>query len=813
MSTSKNKMSKLVNFVSLCLKKWPWFVASTAVSLLLAAAYLYTAQPQFTREAQLLIKEESKNRTTSVSDLSAITDLGIFSSATNVNNELSRIQSQTLIGNVVKRLHLDVDYLRISTFRKRAVYGKENPIVIEILGLEENEPCEFEIVLDSASVLKYGKEHYQIEMAKKAEEEKANEKENETSSDSTNIEPTPKRELAVESQKPSFTIKSLKIGKSDIDGEWDGKFETSITIHKKVRVLVSHNIDYAGYGTEIPAQPFPQNMYIIRRGFVKSVEFCKQKLKVSLIDKKSTVLNLNYQDAVAERAEDFLVELVEAYNKNLLEGKNKIAESTSQFISDRLSLIERELGNVDENISAFKSKNLTPDVGEVAKLHLDKASMVSDKVTELDNQLTMLEYIRDFIANNTAKDFLPAVSNVTNRMIEKGVEEYNEILVKRNALVANSSVKNPMVVTLDQNLANLTKGILINIDSQIDAINGQMINLRRTEAKSRAKIASSPSQTKYLLGVERQQKVKEALYLFLLQKREENELSQAFSAYNNQMITLPTGKLEATSPIKKNILMVAVLLGLLIPAVVIWLLESNKGRVYRLDDLDGLNAKILGDIPYNANEASKIAVAADNKNDINAAFRKIRTNIEVSIGEENANSMMISALHENSGKDYVAVNLAKAFALKQKRTVLVNFDVNCMTLAKVLANKGDAGIFDYLAESNPSLQNYVRQMSDDQNFFVIPTGKVPDNPSDLFNEKKLQTLITFLKASYDVVVLNCPSTSEESANELLGKLVDRTIFVLNTESTRAVSTNLLRGYIEDEKYKGISLILNRKVGK
>ena len=813
MSTSKNKMRSVVSFISLCLKKKLWFIASVFLSGFVAIAYLYVAQPQYTREAQLLIKEESKNRTTSVSDLNAITDLGIFSSATNVNNELSRIQSQTLIGNVVKRLHLDVDYMRMEPFRKRALYGQNNPIVVEILGLEENEPCEFELILDSASVIKYAKGHAQTELVNKSDIDDTMYDADSTDVDSPdsllNVSDTKKAE--VELEKPRYTIRNLKIGKKKIENEFDGRFETSITVHNKVRVLVSHNIDYKGYGTEKINAKFPEHIFIVRRGLVKDVEFCKQKLRVNLVDKKSTILNLSYQDGDAERAEDFLIELVEAYNKNLLEGKNKIAESTSQFINDRLSLIERELGNVDENISAYKSKNLTPDVGEVAKLHLDKASMASDKRTELDAQLAMLEYIRDFIATNKSKDFLPAVTNITNSVIEKSIEDYNSLLVKRNSLVANSSEKNPMVVSLDQNLADLAKGILINIDSQIDALDTQILNLRRTEAKSKAKIASSPSQTKYLLGVERQQKVKEALYLFLLQKREENELSQAFSAYNNQIITQPTGKLESTSPIKKNILIVALLLGILFPAAVIWIMESIKGRIYKAEDLDDLLPKFIGEIPYDKSKVGKVVVAADRRDDTNAAFRKVRTNLEIIIGDgNNANSVMVSALHENSGKDFVAVNLAKVFALKKKRTIFVDFDVNSTVFGKNMAKNEYGGIYDYLEESKPSLQNYIIQISNDDNLFVIPVGKAPNNPSDLLNETKLQSLVNFLKAGFDVVILNCPSSVDDSASELIGKLVDHTVFVLNTESTRAKDTNLLRSYIEEDKFNGISLILNRK---
>ena len=587
---SSSKTDKLKKFVSQCLRKWPLFVVSIFLSVSFAIYYLYTAQPQYTRETQLLIKEESKTNKVSVSDLTE--DFGTFSGNTNVNNELSRIQSPTLIGNVVKKLHLDMEYKRVSSLRKRVIYGVENPINIEILGLEENDVCEFDITLDSTSMIAYAKKDMS----------------NVEVNDSLQMDETQTKNNTV---KPKFTITALKFGNNEIEGSWAGKLETSMVLYKKLRVLVTYNSEYKNYGKDRSENSFPENIHVSKFGIVKGVEFFKQKLQVSLIDKKSSILNLSYNDADPKRAEDVLIALIEAYNENLLEGKNKIALSTSQFINDRLSLIERELGNVDENISTYKSRNLTPDVDEVAKLHLDKASQAQDKVSELDAQLAMLEYIRDFIANNHEKEFLPAVTNITNSVIEKSIEEYNALLLKRNNLLANSSVKNPMVVSYDKNLADMERSILVNIDSQIDAIDSQILNLRKTEAKSKAKIASSPTQTKYLLGVERQQKVKETLYLFLLQKREENELSQAYSAYNNQIITQPNGKLEATSPIKKNILIVALMLGLLIPAALIWVWESLKGKIEKLDDISGLPVQHLGELPY---REDKIVVGADKQN-------------------------------------------------------------------------------------------------------------------------------------------------------------------------------------------------------
>ena len=785
MASSSKKIDNLKKFVLQCLKKWPLFVVSLFLSISFAIYHLYTVQPQYTRETQLLIKEESKNNKVSVSDLTE--DFGTFSGSTNVNNELSRIQSPTLIGNVVKKLHLDIDYQRISSFRKRVIYGVENPINIEILGLDENEVCEFEITLDSTSMIAYAKKDMNDNIEA-----------NDSTQMSDNIQ-------SADPNRPKFTITALKYGGKEIEGVWSGKLETSIVLYKKLRVLVTYNSEYKNYGNERSGNNFPEKILVSKTGLVKCIEITKQKLQVSLIDKKSSILNLNYSDADAKRAEDVLIALIEAYNQNLLEGKNKIALSTSQFINDRLSLIERELGNVDENISTYKSRNLTPDVDEVARLHLDKASQVQDKVSELDAQLAMLEYIRDFIANNHEKQFLPAVTNITNSVIEKSIEEYNSLLLKRNDLLSNSSIKNPMVVSYDKNLADMEKSILVNIDSQIDAIDSQILNLRKTEAKSKAKIASSPTQTKYLLGVERQQKVKETLYLFLLQKREENELSQAYSAYNNQIITQPNGKLEATSPIKKNILIVALMLGLLIPAGLVFLWESINGRIDRLDDLSDLPVKLLGELPYREN---KIVVCSDKQNDENKAFRNLRTNLESNF-EDGMKAVMLTDLQSNSGKGYVAANLARVFALKQKRVALINFDENDKIFLNLI-DKNESGVYDYLSEKDASWQNYIHQSKCDENLFVMPTGKVPSNPSDLLNERKLQTLFAFMKSGFDVVVVNCPTSIDESATVLIGKLMDQSIFVLNTETSNAKSSCLLNNFVAESKFKDISVVLNCK---
>ena len=200
--------------------------------------------------------------------------------------------------------------------------------------------------------------------------------------------------------------------------------------------------------------------------------------------------------------------------------------------------------------------------------------------------------------------------------------------------------------------------------------------------------------------------------------------------------------------------------------------------------------------------------SSDKQNDENKAFRNLRTNLESNF-EDGMKSVMLTDLHSNSGKGYVSANLAKVFALKQKRVALINFDENDKIFCSLI-DKDESGVYDYLSEKDSSWQNFIYQSKCNENLFVMPTGKVPSNPSDLLNERKLQTLFAFMKAGFDVVVVNCPTSTDESATVLIGKLMDQSIFVLNTETSNAKTVSLLGNFVAESKFKNISVVLNCK---
>ena len=328
---------------------------------------------------------------------------------------------------------------------------------------------------------------------------------------------------------------------------------------------------------------------------------------MNLSDKNADIIALSIKDVSTQRAQDILNTLIAVYNENWVRDKNQIANSTSVFINDRLRVIEGELAGVDSDISAYKSENMIPDVGAAATMYMQQSTVLNQQLQDVSNQLYMARYIKDYIGKeNNRNQPLPANMGLSSQTIESGIAEYNSKILQRNNLVANSGEENVLVKDLDQALASMRGSISRSIDNEILALNTKYENLQGTARQNTARIAANPNQAKRLLSVERQQTVKQALYLFLLQKREENELSQAFTAYNTRIIKHPISGIFPVSPQSMKIMMMAFLLGLMIPAGIIYLLMVTDTKVRSRRDLKGVSVPFAGEIPLSASAGETI---------------------------------------------------------------------------------------------------------------------------------------------------------------------------------------------------------------
>ena len=605
--------------------KWYWFAGSLFVTLAVAVLYLLSTPPIYTRTAAILVKDNSKN-SSSTGSMSDFSDLGIFKSNTNINNELLTLKSPTLMTEVVNRLGLNENFTVRRGLKNVDLY-KSAPVTITF-------PDKVETTLG-----------FTIEF----------------------------------SSKNTFTISEFEVSGENTGENFSA--QTGDSIHTSIGTMViSPTQEFTNAFTNTPVR--------YTRGSVRNVaDAYARELVAELGNEDATIINLSINDASIRKAEDILNTLIEVYNENWIQDKNQIAVSTSQFISDRLDVIENELGHVDENISSYKSEHLLPDVQAASSLYMAQSAENKKELSALNNQLSTAQYIRRELNAKQLDQPLPANSGIVNANIETLISEYNNLVLDRNRLIANSSEKNPLVKNMANSLQSMQRTIIQSVDNLIVSLNTQIRSIRRQEEATTSRLASNPNQAKYLLSVERQQKVKEELYLYLLQKREENELSQAFTAYNTRLITAPRGSMFPTAPRKMNILLVAFAIGLLVPAVVIFMKENMNTKVRGRKDLETLSAPLIGEIPQCSGTKRKwglkkrqktntIVVNEGNRNIINEAFRVLRSNMDFMASKDSSqNVFVLTSFNPGSGKSFLTMNIAMSFAIKKKRILVIDGDL------------------------------------------------------------------------------------------------------------------------------------------
>ncbi len=768
MSATSNNPNQTDDFISiqdllyLCLSKWYWFAISLAITLAIAVLYIKMTPPTYVRTASILIKEDTKGGSLS-GDVSGLSDIGLFQTNTNVNNEILSLKSPAIMLDVVKRLHLDINYTIPGSFHDKVIYGTNQPITASFIDLPDNEMAQCSVSLLTDNLIEVYDFQLNGEICENAQKIKGNLQDTLS---------TPVGKLVITPTK-----------------YYNGKTDTPIRVSK------SNTLSTA-------------NRYA-------------QHLSVSLSEEKSSVVDLSFSDVSTQRAEDVLNTLISVYNENWVKDKNQIAISTSMFINDRLAVIEQELGNVDEDISSFKSKNLLPNVEAASSMYMKQSSEATSQLQVLNNQLYMARYIHNYMTSNNGKNqLLPANSGIESPGIENQISEYNTAQLQRNNLVANSSEQNPLVIDLDQSLQSMRKAIITSIDNLIVTLNAQIKSVQQEEQQTTSRIAASPTQAKYLLSVERQQKVKEALYLFLLQKREENELSQAFTAYNTRIITPPYGKMIPTAPVKKNILMVAIALGLLIPVVIIFIMENMNTRVRGRKDIENLTLPFAGEIPLSyrkkkrlpfckpQQESYSIVVKEKNRNVINEAFRVVRTNLEFMQGQNGHSPIiMVTSMNPGSGKTFITMNLATSLAIKGKKVLAIDLDLRKASLSTYIQSPGK-GVTNYLIGQVNTYNEVIVKGETHPNLDILPVGTIPPNPTELLFESLLEQMLSELKNQYDYIFIDCPPVEMVADTSIINKYVDQTLFVIRAELLERTMLPEIEKFYQTHKYKNMVLLLN-----
>jgi len=691
----------------------------------------------------------------------------------NVNNEIEAFKSLQLMQEVARRLKLDINYVTRDGLRKKDLYS-QSPIIVVFPESHDVGYFSFQVELlpDSAIVLS---------------------------------------KFVLNENEPKLKIKTRL------------NIETETPIGN---ITISPSFYHL--------QDRSYNPITVSRGDIKSVALRLSKaVKVSLSNKLNTVLNLEIEDVSIQRAEDVLNNLIGAYQENWVNEKNKVTNTNLSFLDERITIAEQELAEIDGRVALYKSRNLV--VSNAASLQMSQSMQYTGMIQEASNQISIAESIRAYLNDNTKLfELLPTnISGMNNPALETQVNNYNALLNERNRLAANSSGLNPVIIERNQSLQSMRQSIIQTVDNLIASLNVQLSGLQAQEARMTRNIASNPGQERYLMSVEREQKIKETLYQYLLQQQEENKMALIVTATNSQVISEPSGSNDPVKPKKIIVILMALMLGCGIPLGVILVFDFLNPNIRYKRDLAVLSVPLLGTIPKVKIENKKIpAVKSHGRGEINESFRILRTNFRFAYSNDTKVIQIIS-MDQGAGKTFVTLNLAMSFAVTGKKVALLDLDLRVASLSKLIINnpeKGIADILEKIGKDNSIKGNDIADMLNERKidmndiikaedpiiFDIIPAGAKVEhdkrlfNPVELLMDNKLAKIIKILKDSYkyDYIFIDSPPIHPVVDATLIAEAVDVSLFVVREGVTDRRKLSDIKNIFNDEKFKDMRLILN-----
>lgn len=708
-----------------------WYVLAVVVCLCFAGVYLYRTPNTYLRTSKVIVSQDGQDASMmNLMEFSGMSSSRMGSSVF-VNNEVEALSSPDLMEKVVSRLSLEVSYTELQFFRNVEMY-RNVPVEVKMIG-------------------ETPQNHFSFVISKKGEREFELKKFTVLGETFKNVV------TGALGDTLSTPIGRLVIIPTNFINNWENDIQVSWSTSKSVAKRYS------------------------------------AALSISVPEVRSTVIVLAMQDRFPSRAESILNSLIDVYSEQWIFERNRAARNTSDFIDGRLAVVEKELSGIELAIKEYKEQNRLTDLQAVSQIYLDESSEYASKSFEVNNQLSIAKFIREYLddpVNTTA--LIPANSGIANINVQSQIDEYNKLLLKRDNIVTNSSDKNPLVADLDLSLQALHSAIRRSVDNLIATLELRVSKLESQENAILTRIAASSGQELQLLSIQRQQKVKESLYMYLLQKREENEIAALVNVGNTRLIVTPSGSGAPVGPNRMMILLIAIVAGLGIPFVIIFLRKMLDTTVKSKSDLQSLNVPFLAEIPQKKvrgkrsltiwdkrkfDDSNRTVLVRSGKRDImNEAFRVLRTNLDLMLPKDSVSDViMFTSINPNSGKTFLSLNIAASMAIKGSKTIIIDIDMRKAALSQSVAEVED-GLASYLGGRTDDIHSII--VNSGENLSVIPVGTLPPNPTELLLSDRFGKLIESLRKEYRYIFLDCPPVDIVADSSIVSQFADLTLFVI-----------------------------------
>lgn len=726
-------------------RHWWWFVISLFLCGAMAVVYVKTHNAQYAVCANVLVSDDNTGSFTAMSGMS-----DLFGSSANVEDEVYVISSHSVLRDVARNLGIYKTH-----YVKKGLLG----------GYLAYPDFPVDVTAESSLL------------------------------DTLNTTMT-------------FKVNVGKDGKADIKMYADGK---KIGQEKNLRLPVSLNTKYGRY-TVLPTPDYPKGekvkTTISISGYDDAAEDLAHSISSDRASRKSNMINLYMRTENTDYGKDVLNEIVDNYNRRGISYKNRQGEKTLEFINDRLAIISGDLSTAEKDIQDYKKDHKITDVGVEASYNMGVRGTADHALVQAETESEIIKMTRDFLRQpGNEFQLVPITSNMP-KSLGDAINEYNNLVIKRMEVADNARGNNTALRRLDESIGSLRRNIDTSLTKALETSQVQVREARSRLNSSLSKLGNVPAQEREFLGLKRQQAVKQELYIFLLQRREETAMMIANAIPKGRIIDEAYSLSQPVSVKMKTVLAIALLIGLIVPCLLLYLRRLFRTKFDDIQELRALtDIPVVGEICKDKN-AENLVVTPGSSTPTTELFRMVRSSLQFMTAGDGCHTILVTSTRPGEGKSFISVNLAASFAITGKRVVLLGMDIRNPQLGNYLGLKHNAGITNFLADPSLSIDSIIMSSPRVQGCDVILAGPVPPNPSELLSSAAVDKLFAELRERYDYIIIDSAPSGMVSDTLSLGHVADMTLYVTRADYTLRRDVTFVNNLSTDNRLPRIALVLN-----
>ena len=752
MDNSQELQEKDINIRELIkpyLDRWLWFVVGAFLALLGGYLFIKLSTPIYRTETTILVKDAKNNKLPEgASGLFDLSGIGGMN-VNSIENEIEILKSKKLIEQVVKDLGLTAEVYQEAAFTKKELYKDTSPVIINVIG-EKKDASDEQKKLDILLEIKGS-------------------------------------ELILSSDKMSDVIRTT--------------YNKTISL-PNANIIIQKNPAYKGEKIE--------ELLLKVYNTERIVNYYREILSIAPKDKDATVIGITLDLPIKAKTQDFLNKLVVVYNQDAINDKNSESKKTKDFIDERIAIIAKELGDVENEKQSFKTENQITDIATETKINLETNAQARARQLEVDSQLELTNALMDYLSKQGDYQILPNNIGLSDASAGNVINSYNQLIIERNRLLENSTAQNPVVIDITKKINSMRFSVMETLSKNRTGLQLERNKYLEEQGKLMSRISKVPTQEKLFRSIERQQQIKENLYLLLLQKREETQLSLAVTAPKAKIVDYAHSTEKPVAPKKLIIMLAALLVGIVLPFGVIYIKELLDNKIKTKHDIERLSQTVvLAELPKIRKGESDI-VGRNDLSPMAEAFRILITNMNFMIPKkEKGKVVFVTSTIKGEGKTFASVNLALTLANPNRKVIIIGSDIRNPQLQRYDKNsRVYMGLTEFLYDENVTLDKVIHQSNMNPHLDVIYSGAIPPNPTELLTNGRYQVLLETLKPLYDYIIVDTAPLMLVTDTFLFADLADTTLYVTRSNYTEEKLIDFANKNIKANKIKNVGFVLN-----